>query len=193
MNVVPITNAKIVMIGDNEVGKTALLQRFLASDAGAAEVFREDYTPTLGADFQIIELKSPESTINLYIWDLNGHDSFKALRAYYMHGMDAYLFLVDLTRPETLDHAYQWHDEVLAVKPDARGIIIGTKLDGERQIEDNALDRIAAEFECEVVLVSAKTGENCNGILRKIASLIQPGTDVTKKRNRIAGTWEDLE
>ena len=178
------------MIGDNQVGKTALLQRFLADDA---EHFPCEYTPTLGADFQIIELESLDSAVNLYIWDLNGNDSFKTLRKYYMHGMDAFLLLVDLTRPETLDHAHSWYEEAHAIKPEANGIVIGTKIDGDRQIDDATIECFATELGCDVVLVSAKTGENCAEILRQIASLIEPGVEVIKKRNRIAETWEDLK
>jgi len=193
VNAMHVTTAKIVMIGDNEVGKTALLQRFLAGNAGDADRFPEEYVPTLGADFQIVELYGLDSTVNLYIWDLNGHDTFKTLRLYYMHGMNAFLLLVDLTRPETLDHAYQWHEEAVAIKPDVKGIVIGTKLDGDRQVEDEAINRVAAELGCEVILASAKTGENCTLILKSIVNMIEPGVEVIKKRNRIAEIWEDLQ
>lgn len=181
--------AKISLIGDKEVGKTTLLHRFITGDAGTLQ---EIYIPTLGADFQILELASSDSELHLYVWDMNGSESFKTLRIYYLHGTNAFLLLFDLTRPETLDHAYQWRDEVLGIKSDAKGIMIGMKLDLERQVDDSSINRVAADLGCDVILASAKTGENCKKILRALASLIEPSFEAIKKRGRDIQVDEDL-
>ena len=57
---------KIVVIGDEGVGKTSLILRYVKNR------FTEDYKPTLGADFAIKEFKLNGTNIKIYLWDIGG-------------------------------------------------------------------------------------------------------------------------
>ena len=169
-----ITSAKIVMMGDDEADKSALLCQFFP---GNLPPFQEHAKSTLGADFCIIELKAASAEVHLYFWELNELESFNTLRKYYLNGMKVFLIVFDLTRPETLEHAYQWYEEAKCVNPEASGILIGTKLDlhEERKIPDEKIDQVSADLGCPVILASTQTGENCENILQELAAMVEPG------------------
>ncbi len=62
-------NEKIVVIlGDNEVGKTCILKQF------AKNKFITKYIPTMGVDFYTKEYKINEKIINFCLWDTNGEE-----------------------------------------------------------------------------------------------------------------------
>ncbi len=62
-------NGKIVIIlGDNEVGKTTILYQF------AKQKFLTNYVSTIGVDFYTKTLIIGENTINFYLWDTNGEE-----------------------------------------------------------------------------------------------------------------------
>ena len=55
---------KIVVVGDEEVGKTSIILRYTKNR------FTENYKPTLGADFAIKEMYYDELNVKMYIWDI---------------------------------------------------------------------------------------------------------------------------
>jgi len=168
-----ISTAKVVALGDNETGKTAMLRWFLS---GTPACFVDHYTPTLGADFCILEVKVDDGEFHLYFWDLNGCTPFKLLRRYYIHGMNAYFIMFDVTRPETFEHVRDWHDEARKVNPKATGLLIGTHIDKvqERKVSEEAIANVARELGYKAITVSAKTGEHCLDALREIVKILAP-------------------
>lgn len=58
--------AKILVIGDGGVGKTALINRF------TEENFINSYTATIGVDFKSKSVQSHGKIIKMQIWDTAG-------------------------------------------------------------------------------------------------------------------------
>jgi small GTP-binding protein len=164
-------SAKIAMMGDSETDKSALICQFLAENMAPLQ---ESYKSTLGADFHIIELKGVGAEVHLYLWDLNSQEAFKTLRSYYLHGANVVLIVFDLTRHETLEYVYQWHEAAKSVNPDVSCILIGMNLDlrEERKIPDDEIDQVSVDLACPVILASTTTGENCEKILPEVATLV---------------------
>ena len=69
-----IPTYKILIIGDQGIGKTSLIHRYIFNK------FMEGEKHTLGLDFQekIVQV-SPESRIKLIIWDTVGSEKFGAI------------------------------------------------------------------------------------------------------------------
>jgi len=88
--------------------------------------------------------------------------------------MKVFALVFDLTRPESLESLRLWHDEIIKANPKARGIIVGTKLDlvQDRKVTGAAIDAITGELGCKAFLVSAKTGENCKGMIEELAHMV---------------------
>ena len=61
---------KILIIGEPGVGKSSL------ADSFTADTFKELYQPTIGADFQAINVETNGQVNRLFIWDTSGHKHF---------------------------------------------------------------------------------------------------------------------
>src|SRR3990167_923377 len=61
---------KILIVGDQCVGKTSLSSRYVE------DVFRDNYVTTIGLDFKIKTIQLGSETIKLQIWDIIGDEKF---------------------------------------------------------------------------------------------------------------------
>ena len=69
-----------MMIGDQAVGKTALLVRY------ADDAFNEVLLPTIGIDFKIKTIDLLGKRVKLQIWDTAGQERFRTLTSSYYRG-----------------------------------------------------------------------------------------------------------
>ncbi|TSK67227.1 Rho-related GTP-binding protein RhoE [Bagarius yarrelli] len=108
---------KIVVVGDSQCGKTALLHVF------AKDCFPENYVPTVfenyTASFEIdtqrIELSSPY------------YDNVRPLS---YPDSDAVIVCFDISRPETLDSVLKkWKGEIQEFCPNTKMLLVGCKSD----------------------------------------------------------------
>ena len=76
---------KVVVVGDGNVGKTSMLQRFCKN------AFTEQYKKTIGAEYMEKEVFVPatQSSAKLMLWDTAGQEVFNALTANYYRGAAA--------------------------------------------------------------------------------------------------------
>ncbi len=167
---VPV-HVKVCGIGDQGCGTSSVIRRL------ATRTFTERYSPTVGADFTIMEMDIGGTPLAFYLWDVNGSPQFRQLRPFYMSNLGYFFITFDLTRNETLQHVPQWHEVVAAANPGARGIVIGTGLDrwdGSSGISREGIERLGLAVGCKVVLVSCKTGEGCQSALLELVRLQLP-------------------
>ena len=73
---------KIILIGDNSVGKTSFLARFIENN------FIVDTKPTIGVEFRLkmIELEDGKKVV-LQIWDTAGQKEFASVIRGYFRGL----------------------------------------------------------------------------------------------------------
>jgi small GTP-binding protein len=88
---------KIVLLGHFGVGKSSLIRRFVEN------TFSEDYKVTIGVHIFKKEVSLPENNkdVSLIIWDLEGNDDINNTRLSYLLGTNAFIYVYDLTRPDT--------------------------------------------------------------------------------------------
>ncbi len=99
-----VLKTKVCLVGDNAVGKTSLVRRYVLDQ------FDDRYLSTLGAKVTKKELRldNPKGggavLVRLTIWDIMGQPSFRELlRDAYFRDAQAALAVADVTRRETLD------------------------------------------------------------------------------------------
>uniref|UniRef100_A0A9L0RGH9 Rho family GTPase 2 n=1 Tax=Equus caballus TaxID=9796 RepID=A0A9L0RGH9_HORSE len=98
---------KIVVVGDAECGKTALLQVF------AKDAYPGSYVPTVFENYTA-SFEIDKRRIELNMWDTS----------------DAVLICFDISRPETLDSVLKkWQGETQEFCPNAKVVLVGCKLD----------------------------------------------------------------
>ena len=152
-NSVPVY--KIVVVGDESVGKTSLIRRYCENK------FSESRVETIGIDFQskTITLES-EEPVCLVIWDVAGQERFSSFRDQYYMGALAVAMVYDVTEPSSFDSLENWLKEANRSATGVPMIIIANKADLEENVAYDTVEAWAHDNEFPLLLTSARTGEN---------------------------------
>jgi small GTP-binding protein len=97
---------KICMVGVFATGKTCLVQRFVHS------IFSPRYLSTVGVKIDRKELAVRGDPVTLLLWDLEGRDGVRDVNPSYVRGAHGLIFVVDGTRRETFDQAFEIREAV---------------------------------------------------------------------------------
>ena len=65
--------AKVEVVGDCEVGKTSIIKKITKDE------FSEEYTPTLGYEFNPVLIKVNDMILKLQIWDMCGSENYRSI------------------------------------------------------------------------------------------------------------------
>jgi len=118
--------AKIVLLGDQNVGKSSIAQRFCKN------VFTGQYVVTIGGAYlqQKIVLNNGV-TLKLHIWDTGGQERFRSMANLYYRDASAAIITYDIGSDKTFEGVNYWVDE-LRSKADKDAIVlalVGNKCD----------------------------------------------------------------
>ncbi|XP_003800042.1 ras-related protein Rab-20 [Otolemur garnettii] len=112
-------DGKIVLLGDMNVGKTSLLQRYM-------ERRFPDTVSTVGGAFYLKQWRS----YNISIWDTAGREQFHGLGSMYCRGAVAVILTYDVSHPQSLA---ELEDRFLGLtdtaSKDCLFAIVGNKVD----------------------------------------------------------------
>lgn len=111
---------KVVIIGDANVGKTCLINRFNHNIYNTT-------SPTIGA---IHHIKTVEN-IELDIWDTAGQERFKSMIPMYYKGARSIIICFDITNEDSFEGAQNWFNEVINSVKNSIIVLCGTKKDLE--------------------------------------------------------------
>lgn len=159
-----ILRCKIAIVGDAEVGKTALTTVF--SKQGKS--FPQNYAMTLGVDFCVKHVKIPETNtqVEMYIFDTSGHDIYKKFRAQYWEGSSMLMVVFDMMNLQSFKNVKSWIAEATKVmgkgSKTVPGILVGTKSDlkDHSQITYDDAVELANEFGMGYFECSAQQGKD---------------------------------
>ncbi|MFX1514291.1 MAG: Rab family GTPase, partial [Promethearchaeota archaeon] len=116
--------AKIVMLGDGAVGKTALVRRFMKQSFDGA------YKITMGLDLSLKEINLPETTVGIQLWDMGGQVAFRSLRSRFYQGSRCAVLVYDVTRPQTFENLDEWRQELKEnIQEEIPFVVLGNKND----------------------------------------------------------------
>jgi small GTP-binding protein len=143
-------SAKIVLIGESNVGKSCLALRM-------AQNRYEEQGTTHGMQLwtMLPEQLSPDAITpkneerEIVIWDLGGQDEYRLVHQLFLHDTNLALFLFDPTRGRTaFEDVQEWN---LRLEKQLRGrqtikFLVGTKLDqSDAMVDQEAIKRIVKE------------------------------------------------
>ncbi len=159
---------KITLLGEKNVGKTSLVYRYIENK------FRESYKATLGVNLLKKDMEVDGNGVSAQIWDLGGQESFKSLRKLYLEGANGALVMFDLTDRQTFDKLNDWIESFKETRGEQPILLIGNKsdLEGQRKITDMEASNYAKENNTDLLLTSAKTGQNVEEAFIKLTKRI---------------------
>ena len=175
---------KICLLGDNAVGKTSLIRRYVL------DIFQDKYISTIGTKItkKSVMLRHPKENVKinmtLLIWDIMGdmnslpeiihsYNKYSAQKKYFENAKGA-MIVCDITRKNTLNNIDDWVTSLNEVAGDVPKLFLGNKSDLQAisKVEPKDLEEISSQFNCKHLFTSAKTGQNVENAFSKLSKLM---------------------
>ena len=157
---------KIVFLGDESVGKTGIINRFVYN------TFDSLYKATIGMDFLSRPVYADDKRIRFQLWDTAGQEIFKSLISPYVKDSSVVVICYDITNADTFASVNTWVDNA----KDFRGeevilFIVGNKsdLEGQRAVTKEEGENLAIRIGATFFETSAKSGKNVEKLFDGIA------------------------
>ena len=169
---------KLIVIGDELVGKTSILNRFKNNQ------FNAIYEPTVGLEFQSIPILIDDQSVNLLLYDVSGHQKFRSLIPLYASDVNIILLIYDISKTESFNNIDKWFSFLNNInKNEVIFALVGNKsdLDYNRKVKIEDAEKYAKEHNFIFQEVSAMNGDGIqelfmNKLLEQIRTqLIQKG------------------
>eukprot|EP00049_Salpingoeca_infusionum_P000513 m.40394 g.40394 ORF g.40394 m.40394 type:complete len:205 (+) comp10435_c0_seq2:423-1037(+) len=149
--------AKILLLGKQGAGKTAMLLRY------SEDLFPTSYISTIGIDFKIRRVEQNGVKIKLQIWDTAGQERFKTITASFLRGVMGVILVYSICDREKFQNVRSWLKTATDnATEDLSLVLVGNKADlqAERQVTAEEGQQLADEFQCPFFETSAKQNVN---------------------------------
>ncbi|KAG2211786.1 hypothetical protein INT46_007970 [Mucor plumbeus] len=169
----PLKKFKLVFLGEQSVGKTSLITRFMY------DTFDNTYQATIGIDFLSKTMYLDDRTIRLQLWDTAGQERFRSLIPSYIRDSSVCVVVYDITNRNSFLNTSKWIDDVRAERGiDVIIVLVGNKTDlnDKRQVTVDEGEKKAKEYNIMFIETSAKAGYNVKALFRKIGHAL-PGME----------------
>merc|ERR1719208_757505 len=178
--ILPRSKYKLVFLGDESVGKTSIITRFMY------EHFDESYQATIGIDFLSKTLYLEDRVVRLQLWDTAGQERFRSLIPSYIRDSSVAIVVYDTTNKTSFTNTEKWIQEVRQERgSDVVIMLVGNKTDLEsaRQVATEEGAAKAQELGIMFIETSAKDGDNVKKLFREVATSL-PGSDQAGPSNK---------
>jgi small GTP-binding protein len=177
-----LSKYKLVFLGDQAVGKTSIITRFMY------DKFDNSYQATIGIDFLSKTMYLEDRTVRLQLWDTAGQERFRSLIPSYIRDSSVAVVVYDVTSRRSFLNTTKWIEEVR----NERGnevivVLVGNKGDqsDKRQVSTEEGEAKAKELDVLFIETSAKTGANVKALFRKIAAALPGVSAATNRGNQL--------
>jgi len=176
----PLKKFKLVFLGEQSVGKTSLITRFMY------DTFDNTYQATIGIDFLSKTMYLDDRTVRLQLWDTAGQERFRSLIPSYIRDSSVAVVVYDVTNAKTFEQTRKWVDDVRSERGnDVIIVLVGNKTDlnDKRQVTEQQGQDEARKNNLMFIETSAKVGHNVKLLFKRIAQAL-PGMEQNGTQDR---------
>ncbi|EJT77906.1 Ras-like protein Rab-6A [Gaeumannomyces tritici R3-111a-1] len=185
----PLKKFKLVFLGEQSVGKTSLITRFMYDS------FDNMYQATIGIDFLSKTMYLEDRTVRLQLWDTAGQERFRSLIPSYIRDSSVAVVVYDISNAKSFQNTRKWIEDVRAERGnDVIIVLVGNKTDlnDKRQVTTQQGEDEAKKFNLMFVETSAKVGHNVKNLFKRIA-LALPGMEGTEAAQQATSQIIDIK
>jgi len=162
---------KLIMLGDENVGKTSIINRFKKNE------YSGSYEPTIGLDFQTQSITVDNLNVKLLLYDTAGQEKFRSLIPLYTKEANIIFLIYDISNYDSFSNIEKWHQLLDNINKD-EGIffLVGNKIDltEERKVKEEEAKAYADNNNFIFAEVSALNGDGIEDLfLNKLANQIK--------------------
>lgn len=168
----------VTLIGDASVGKTTISARLVDVKCD------DSYVPTIGAAIVKIPFMKDGSEYYIYLYDTAGMEQYRSLTPIYFRESIAAVVVYDTSDLKTFQSVDYWVKLYKrTVGPQHPVLVVGNKIDKEREVEQQQALSWIEDNDCQYIEVSAKDGTNIPELLNQIINLLP--IDMIERRKSI--------
>lgn len=170
---------KVVIVGDQNVGKTSIIQRLIEHK------FNSSVQPTIGTYTHTYSTTtSGGRQVTMKIWDTAGAEQYQALTGVYFRDSQAVIIIFDATKSSSVERVTEWMKKYKEVADDGFIAVAGNKSDLINDLSEAKAQcmEIESEIGLPVTLVSALNGDNITQLFKYVADNICESNLTTKSR-----------
>jgi len=175
----PLAKYKLVFLGDQSVGKTSIITRFMYDN------FDRHYQATIGIDFLSKTMYLEDRTVRLQLWDTAGQERFRSLIPSYIRDSSVAVVVYDVSNRASFLNTSKWVEDVRAERGnDVVICLVGNKTDlgnDKRQVSTEEGEERARKDSLMFMECSAKAGYNVKSLFRKLATALPGSPDAAAK------------
>ena len=165
---------KFIVIGDQSVGKTNIVNRFAKKD------FSNEYKVTIGMEFLSYYLRLNNKIFNIQLWDTAGQERFHSIVKGYFSNSTCAIVVYDITQKQSFDSVKDWIDECKNyTNKNIVMVLVGNKTDlkEKRVVTTEEGKTFAEENGMQFFESSALTGDNIDKIFISACQTINENLD----------------
>jgi Ras-related protein Rab-6A len=165
----PVKNYQITFIGDQAVGKTNILKRWVYGS------FDESSTLGIPMDLLVKIVNIANKKIRLQIWDTPGPEIFIRSWRYHIKDSSLAVIVLDTTNRQSLENCDKWVKLAMTQNRKLEIILVGNKIDDfkRRAWTFDEAHAKAFNFNLAYIEVSASTGYNIGQLFTYIINILQ--------------------
>jgi small GTP-binding protein len=156
---------KIIIIGEQAVGKSSLIMRYVDSD------FDLNMIGTAGVDFRKKQINIDGKDIKLMIFDTAGQQRFRSITKNFYRECHGVLLVYDVSDAHSFANLKEWLSSIKQHADEGVEILlVGNKIDLPRQVQTDEGKQFSKESNVPLIETSAKTGQ---GVEKSFETLIR--------------------
>ena len=120
------SSIKVIILGDSYVGKSSLINRLINNK------FIE-LSSTISIEYHTYIISINDYKIRMQLWDTAGQEKYNSIISNYYKGTDVAIFVYSIDKQETFENIQMWFKHLKENNEDSLNILIGNKLDMEKE------------------------------------------------------------
>jgi serine/threonine protein kinase/nucleoside phosphorylase/Leucine-rich repeat (LRR) protein len=189
----PLNEAKLVVVGNEAVGKTSLV-RYLVHDKPRHPDERKTPGAAIHEKIEVNDWSVHRSPVRLHVWDFGGQEIMRGTHRFFLTERSLYLLVLE-DRREDDRSIYEWLEVIAQRGGDSPVIVVINKTDGEVPLLQ--LDEVALRRSYPAIVGFARTSCNADAaaartiaaLRAQIATILAESTRLKHVRDPVPETW----